>query len=233
MNWQEIQVSEDGTHFIYQGKPIFGKKFLEVLKFHAPGLAPVKDASGAYHIDSQGNALYPERYTRTFGFYCYRAAVVQGLEWFHINEKGKRVYAHSFAWTGNFQENFCTVRDFENHYFHIDLNGNRIYPDNYRYSGDFKDGYACVKLQNGLFTHIDTKGKFLHGKFFLDLGVFHKGFATAKDENGWFHIDKQGKELYAERYLLLEPFYNGFALATNFDGEKVIIDETGKQILKV
>jgi len=232
MNWQEVQVSTDRTHFLYQDKPIFDKKFLEVLEFHAPGFAPVKDESGAYHIDSNGDPLYAERYTRTFGFYCNRAAVVQGKDWFHINEKGKRVYAQSFAWIGNFQENFCTVRDFENHYFHIDLYGNRIYTEKYRYAGDFKDGIACVKLENGLFTHIDTKGKFLHGKFFQDLGVFHKGFATAKDEKGWFHIDKQGNALYPERYLLLEPFYNGFALATSFDNEKFIIDEMGKIAIK-
>jgi len=233
MNWQEIQVSSDGTHFLHQNKPIFGKKFIEVLKFHVPGLAPVKDETGAYHIDSNGNPLYTERYTRTFGFYCNRAAVVQGKEWFHINEKGERVYAHTFAWVGNFQENLCIVRDFEHHYFHIDLNGNRVYSENYRYAGDFKDGFACVKLQNGLFTHIDTQGKFLHGKFFLDLGVFHKGFAVAKDENGWFHINKQGKKLYSECYLLLEPFYNGFALATKNNGEKVIIDEIGKIICEI
>ena len=51
MNWQEIKVSSNNTQFLFNGKLIFGKTFIEVLKFHSPGLAPVLDNSGAYHID--------------------------------------------------------------------------------------------------------------------------------------------------------------------------------------
>jgi hypothetical protein len=233
MNWQDIKVSADNTHFLYNGKPLFGKTFMEVLKFHSPGLAPVKDNSGAYHIDVNGNELYPNRYSRTFGYYCNRAAVVDNNHWFHINEKGERVYSSNYAWTGNFQENICTVRNNDNQYFHIDLNGNKIYPEVYLYAGDYKDGIACVKCHDGFFRHIDSKGKFINEKSFLDLGVFHKNFATAKDEKGWFHIDKQGNEIYKSRYLTVEPFYNGFALVTSFDNEKIIIDERGMKILTV
>ncbi|GHV59697.1 hypothetical protein FACS1894182_14190 [Bacteroidia bacterium] len=86
MNWQQITVSPDNPHFLFEEKPIFDKQFIEVLKFHAPGLAPVKDETGAYHIDSNGKPLYSERYTRTFGFYCNRATVIQGQSWFHINK---------------------------------------------------------------------------------------------------------------------------------------------------
>jgi hypothetical protein len=231
MNWQDIKVSADNTHFLYKGKPLFGKTFIEVLKFHSPGLAPVKDNSGAYHIDANGNELYPNRYSRTFGYYCNCAAVVENNNWFHINEKGQRAYSTYYAWTGNYQENICTVRNDENQYFHIDLNGNKIYPEVYLYAGDYKDGIACVKCHDGFFRHIDSKGKFINEKSFLDLGVFHKNFATAKDEKGWFHIDKQGNEVYKNRYLTIEPFYNGFALVTTFENEKIIIDERGMNIL--
>jgi hypothetical protein len=233
MNWQDIKVSADNTHFLYNRKPLFGKTFMEVLKFHSPGLAPVKDNSGAYHIDVNGNELYPNRYSRTFGYYCNRAAVVDNNHWFHINEKGERVYSSNYAWTGNFQENICTVRNNDNQYFHIDLNGIKIYPEVYLYAGDYKDGIACVKCHDGFFRHIDSKGKFINEKSFLDLGVFHKNFATAKDEKGWFHIDKQGNEVYKNRYLTIEPFYNGFALVTTFENEKIIIDEQGQKILTV
>jgi hypothetical protein len=233
MNWKDIQVSEDNTHFIIDGKPIFDKTFIEVLKFHSPGLAPVKDSSGAYHIDYNCHELYSNRYTRTFGFYCNRASVIEENRWFHINEKGERVYSSSYLWTGNYQENICTVRNADNHYFHIDLNGNRIYKQNYVYAGDYKDGIACVKSQDGFYRHIDTNGNFINDKSFLDLGVFHKNFATVKDNDGWFHIDKQGNEVYKNRYLTIEPFYNGFALVTTFDNKKIIIDEKGKKILTV
>ena len=233
MNWKDIRVSDDNTHFTFNGKPIFDKSFIEVLKFHSPGLAPVLDNSGAYHIEINGYELYKKRYSRTFGFYCNRASVIDGNRWFHINEKGERVYQTSFSWTGNYQENICTVRNDNTQYFHIDLNGNRIYENNYVYAGDYKDGIACVKSQDGFYRHIDNEGKLINDKTFLDLGVFHKNYATAKDINGWFHIDKQGNEVYKSRYLTIEPFYNGFALVTTFENEKIIIDEKGLKILAV
>lgn len=233
MNWKEIKIANDNTHFLFEGKPIFNKQFIEVLKFHSPGLAPVLDTTGAYHIDTNGDELYTKRYSRTFGFYCNRATVVDNNKWLHINEKGEQIYSTYFLWAGNYQENLCTVRDKKNSYFHINLLGERIYTDNYIYAGDYKDGIACVKLSNGLFRHIDNKGRFINDKSYLDLGVFHKNFATAKDPNGWFHIDKQGNELYQDRYLMIEPFYNGFALVTTFDNQKLIIDEKGQRILIV
>jgi len=233
MNWQDINISADNTHFLFDGKPIFEKTFIEVLKFHSPALAPVLDISGAYHIDISGNELYKNRYLRTFGFYCNRASVVENNRWFHINEKGEKVYSASFLWTGNYQENLCTVRNDSNQYFHIDINGNRIYTDNYIYAGDYKDGVACVKSQDGFYRHIDNKGEFINNKSFLDLGIFHKNFATAKDKNGWFHIDRLGNELYYERYLAVEPFYNSFALVTKLENVKLIIDEKGKKVIEV
>ncbi len=230
MNWKEIKISKDNTCFEFNGRNIFNRAFQEVLKFHDPGLAPVKDITGSFHIDIVGNDLYPQRYERTFGFYCNRAAIKDGSNWFHINEKGVRTYAHSFAWAGNYQEDICTVRDFENNYFHIDLQGKRISLKNYSYCGDFKDGVACVRLKNGNFRHIDSCGNYIHEKEFLDLGVFHKGYATAKDEKGWFHIDVHGNELYPQRYSLIEPFYNGYALVEDFENNKKIIDENGMTI---
>lgn len=230
MNWQNIEVSSDNTHFLFNDKPLFGNQFIEVLKFHSPGLAPVKDETGAYHIDSSGNQLYSERFTRTFGYYCNRAAVVNGDKWFHLTEKGEIPHSRSFAWTGNYQENFCTVRDNNNDYFHIDLNGVNAYLQSFIYCGDYKGGYACVKSANGLYRHINTKGEKINDKEFLDLGVFHKNFATAKDKNGWFHIDKNSNEIYRDRFLAVEPFYNGFALVTKFDNQKIIIDEQGNKI---
>jgi hypothetical protein len=233
MNWQNIKVSVDNTHFLFEGKPIFNTYFLEVLKFHSPGLAPVIDKSGAYHININGEAIYTERYTRTFGYYCNRATVVIDKEWFHIDELGKQVYYENYLWVGNFQEDICTVRDANNQYFHIDLNGHKIYKESYAYAGDYKDGIACIKTASGFYRHIDTNGNYINDKDFLDLGIFHKNYATAQDKDGWHHIDKQGRSLYNERYLAIEPFYNGFALVTQFDKTKIIINEKGEKILSI
>ena len=233
INWQDIKVSADNTCFLVNGKQIFGRQFFEVLKFHSPGIAAVQDQSGSYHIDSSGEQLYADRFSRTFGFYNNRAAVMQNNKWFHIKDTGKQAYTHLFSWTGNYQEELCPVRNSDNKYFHIDLDGNRIYANSFIYCGDYKDEIACVKTLNGFYKHIDTKGNFINDKSFHDLGIFHKNFATAKDKDGWYHIDKRGNEIYHHRFLSAEPFYNGFALVTQFDKQKIIIDELGKNVLSL
>lgn len=231
MNWKDIQVSENHTFFEFKGTALFDRKFLEVLKFHDPGIAPVKDETGSFHIDDLGHDLYPNRFDRTFGFYNLRAAVIENGCWFHINGKGQSAYSARFAWAGNYQENVCTVRDTNHFYYHIDTYGNKCYDSEFAFVGDFKDGVACVKQKGGFWRHILMDGSFLHSVQYLDLGVFHKGFSIAKDEKGWCHINKSGIPVYTQRYLSIEPFYNGFALATNFDGLKIILSETGKEIM--
>ena len=83
-SWQTFEVSPDETHHLVDGAPAYDARFLSVLKFHAPGLAPVLDASGAYHIDAEGRAAYSHRFIRTFGFYDGRAAVESKTGWYHI-----------------------------------------------------------------------------------------------------------------------------------------------------
>ncbi|MCC5944939.1 MAG: WG repeat-containing protein [Bernardetiaceae bacterium] len=231
MNWQDIKISPDNKSFWYKGKMLFDRIFIDALKFHSPGFAAVQDDEGSYHIDTDGKAIYVERYDRTFGFYCNRATVVKGKDWFHLTEKSEKAYSQIFSWCGNYQESLCTVRDNSNRYFHIDLWGSEIYTQKFIYAGDYKDGFACVRLHNGFYKHIDIKGNFLNNKEFYDLGVFHKNFAAAKDQKGWFHIDKNGNPIYSQRYQAIEPFYNGFAVADTFEGKKQIIDEQGKTIL--
>ena len=235
-DWTKIKVSSDGTCFVgYDGdeRPMFDRGFIEVLKFHHPGLAAVLDLSGAYHIDAQGRDLYSQRYMRTFGYYFDRAAVVQQSYWFHIRPDGSRAYPSDFNWVGNFQENLCTVRTANNEYYHIDMLGNKQYEQRYIYAGDFKDGHACVCDREGYYHHIDINGYRLHDKEFLDLGIYHKSVATARDKSGWFHIDKKGEQLYPNRYLQVEPYYNGQARVTTPDGNHVIINESGDILLQL
>jgi hypothetical protein len=111
MHCKDLKLSTDQTHFTYNGQNIFGKTFIQALKFHSEGLAAVCDTSGWYHIDMQGSELYVNRYERAFGFYCNRSAVVDNQNWFHIDTQGYRTYYENYAWCGNFQENICTVRN--------------------------------------------------------------------------------------------------------------------------
>ncbi len=229
--WNDTTVSKDKTYHIYKNNPLYSQRFKEVLKFHHPGLAPVVDSSGAYHINMDGSPAYKERFLRTFGYYEERAAVSSDMGWYHILSDGKPLYPQRYSFCGNYQYQRCVVRDNANRYFHINLKGERVYESNYCYVGDFKDDYAVVRLPSGRCKHIDTHGNFLNNKSFLDLDVFHKGFARCKDQQGWFHSDISGSSIYEQRFNWVEPFYNGQALVETKEGKKKIIDETGSTIM--
>lgn len=228
LDFSKIYVSFDRTHHLYQGHPLYKQRFYEVLKYHEPGVAPACDKTGWLHIDLTGNPIYPERYDKTFGFYCGRAAVKKENKWFHIMEDGQRLSSNFYAWCGNFQEEKCVVRDLNGHFFHINVQGHPLYKERYNYVGDFKDGIAVVQLSNGTCTHIHETGSYIHGRFYAFLDVYHKNFARAKDDEGWFHMDLLGNPIYSERYVDLEPFYNGVAFAEDKAGQKLLINEQGK-----
>lgn len=233
VSWQDLQVAPDRTHHLLDGRAAYVARFDEVLKFHAPGLAPVRDASGAYHIDATGRAAYPYRFLRTFGFYSNRAAVQTSDGWLHILPNGAPLYDQRYDWCGNYQEGLCTVRDREGIYYHLTSLGQPAYADHYRYAGDFRDGIAVVQGENGLHTHIDRLGGQVHGRWFVDLDVFHKGFARARDIDGWHHIDLCGVPIYRQRYAAVEPFYNGQARVEDFSGSLLVIDEFDKLIIRL
>ncbi|MAP23923.1 MAG: hypothetical protein CMM87_00090 [Rickettsiales bacterium] len=226
--WQKTIVSLDQTHHIFDQKPLYKKKFRQVLKFHAPGLAPVQDISGSwYHINTKGNPAYSFKYHRVFGFYENLAAVETSEGCFHIKINGRPAYEEKYKWCGNFQEGLCVVQNKNSKFFHINQIGKRIYDKTYKYAGDFKDGFAVVHSSKGA-THIDKNGQYLHRKWFDDLDVYHKGFAKAKGSKGWFHIDLSGQAAYQERYKEIEPFYNGRARVLDHFGSIKLINEAGE-----
>ncbi len=231
--WQDLTIAPEQTHHLKDGHPAYKARFVQILKFHSPGLAPVRDASGAYHIESTGRAAYRERYICTFGFYEGRAAVQAHDGWFHILANGRPLYSGRYAWCGNFQGGCCTVRFPGGLYCHLQLNGEVAYSQRYRYAGDFRDGVAVVQREDGLHTHINIEGSQVHGCWFLDLDVFHKGFARARDDNGWHHIDINGQSIYRNRFAAIESFYNGQARVENFDGSLLVINETGETVVKL
>ena len=234
-DWKHSRPAADATHHVRSrdNQPLYERRFIEVLKFHALGLAPVIDASGAYHITADGNAAYAERHVRTFGFYEGFAAVHSTDGWHHIRPDGTPLYSQRYGWCGNFQEGRCPVRDTHGLYFHIGADGNPAYQERYRYAGDFRDGYAVVQNDAGDHTHIDIDGALLHGEWFRDLDVFHKGFARAADFGGWHHVDLAGRALYDRRFRMVEPFYNGQARVEGHDGSLSVINERGSEIVEL
>lgn len=225
--------SSDGTHHQREGIAIYAERFDAVLKYHAPGLAPVERAGAAWHIDLDGRAAYPRRFRRTFGFYEGRAAVVSATGWHHITPDGHDLYPQRYAWCGNYQGPRCPVRASDGRYHHLDLDGAPAYRARWRYAGDYRDGVAVVQDDAGLSTHIDLDGRPIHGQVFVDLDVFHKGLARARDGAGWTHVDRHGHPAYARRFAAVEPFYNGQARVERFDGALEVIDEAGDALVEL
>ena len=232
-DWRDYRISADGTHHVYGGEPAYAARFLDVLKFHSPGFAPVLDDSGAYHINVDGLPAYVSRHVRTFGFYEDRAAAHSVDGWFHILPDGQPHYSERYAWCGNFQGGRCAVRLPGGSYLHIDEGGAPAYPERYRYAGDFKDGFAVVQRNDGRHSHIDPSGTLLHGQWCLDLDVFHKNYARARDDGGWHHVDQGGRPLYQARFKAVEPFYNGQARVEGFDGSLSVIGESGERLVEL
>jgi hypothetical protein len=212
---------------------MYEARFREVLKFHSPGLAPVLDDSGAYHVDVGGRAAYGPRYLRAFGFYEGFAAVAAADGWVHVRPDGQPVSAERWAWAGNYQGGRCTVRDRAGRYRHLDERGYTAYEGSFRYVGDFRDGIAVVQRDDGYSTHVDRLGEEVHGQWFVDLDVFHKGFARARGEDGWMHVDRLGHPVYRRRFAAVEPFYNGQARVERDDGGIEVVDEQGQTLVEV
>jgi O-methyltransferase len=217
-----------------KGEPLYARRFDAVQKYHAPGLAPVRDDSGAYHIHSNGEAAYLARFNQTWGFYEGLASVEVDDGWFHILPDGSPLSNRRFDWCGNFQDGRCAVRFGDGLYGHIKVGGTLAYEDRHLYAGDFRDGIAVVRyVENGLCGHIDDSGRPIHSHRYLDLDVFHKGYARAKDERGWFHVHLDGTPAYAGHFAAVEPFYNGQARILTNDGEYQVVDVQSRTLASV
>lgn len=233
MNWRDLSLSACGTYHECGGQPTYSGRFDEVLKFHPPGLAPVRLGNEAWHVGQDGQAAYVRRFIRTFGFYEGFAAV-QALDgWHHIRPDGSDAYPDRYDWCGNFQGGRCTVRLRDGRYRHVLADGSFVYPATWRYAGDYKDGLCVIQDDAGLCTHLDLSGEPLHGNWFVDLDVFHKGFARARDGDGWMHVDLHGMPAYARRFAAAEQFYNGQARVERFDGGLEVINEQGQSLIEL
>jgi hypothetical protein len=76
-SWRESRVAADKTHHVSAAErvPLYAARFVQVLPFHAPGLAPAQLLDGRWsHIRPSGEPL-AGRFLRTFGVYGERAAV--------------------------------------------------------------------------------------------------------------------------------------------------------------
>ena len=80
------------VHIRKDGSLLHDKNFLDLDVFHK-GYARAKNKTGWYHIDRQGNAIYPARYESIENFYNGRARVEHfNGSVFTIDEKGSKLH---------------------------------------------------------------------------------------------------------------------------------------------
>lgn len=228
MQWYEIHLNDTDTGYVYKGYNIF-KKYDRAMSFHAPGVAAVYDTEGAYHIQTDGEPLYNQRYLEAYGYYDGLASVKDQNGFFHIDLHGTPVHNQRFHWSGNYQEERCVVTDGES-YFHIDKKGKSVYSERYTYCGDYRYGIAVAYISPISAYHIDKNGKRLNQRNYRAAGQYHKGFAVVRDDSGFFHVNKIGNEIYKDRFFQLEDFYNGWAFAEDLYGKKLKVSETGEKV---
>lgn len=233
MDWTRTKVAPERTHHTVQGQALYEERFDAVIEFYEPGLAPVMLNKEAWHINLKGKPVYSRRFHQTFGFYQGRAAVSDSTGWYHIFPDGQDVYEDRYSWCGNYQEDWCPVRDQDGLYRHLDLQGRPAYSQRWNYAGDVREGIAVVQHSDGYSTHIGQDGQQVHGYWFEEADVYHKGFARARDSGGWMHIDLSGQPAYSHRFASVEPFYNGQARVERSDGGVEIIDSQGHTLCEV
>lgn len=153
------KVSGDKTHHIFEGQPVYERRFKEVGEFRFPGVAAAKDESGAFHINFFGEALYDERYLWV-GDFNDGAAVVKDFDgyFFHINDDGSRIGSEKFIWASDFVDGVAFVYHEKSGAGHIVNSGELLYGDWYFDAREFICGKALVRDDLG-WLYVNKKGE--------------------------------------------------------------------------
>ncbi len=155
------QVSADKTHHVFNGTPIYAARFSAVGPFVFPGVAAVRDASGAYHIDFSGNPLYAARYAWTDEFSGGLALVRRSDKMYgYIDECGETAIECRFVWAGRFNDGAACVYSAESGAAHLTTAGELLYNTWYLDVRPFKEGKARVRDETG-WWYIDRTGTVL------------------------------------------------------------------------
>ena len=186
----------------------------------------------------------PRSYLR---FYEGLAAVETPLGCYHIRPNGNKAYEKLFAWCGNFHSvpimgKLCAVQQADGDYSYIKDTGDQFLGQ-FSYCGDFSSqGFAVAYSLDGypgLVSSFDGSFSLL-GTRVWEATPPHKQMFTIRGEGGWTFAKQcsspmsQNQAPYEagtdKRFLSLENFYNGRARAQLPTGDRVIVDEDGRNV---
>lgn len=180
---------------------------------------PTVSACETHHLDAQGQALYPRRFTQVLPFHEPGLAPVcsQAMAW-HIRLDGEDAYAARFERTFGF---YCSVAavSHANEWFHITADGRALYAERYAFAGNFQSNRCVVCDTQGRYFHIDLTGHQLYPARWRYCGDFREGVAVVQGDDGLStHIDAQGRPLHGLWFVDLDVFHKGFARARDING---------------
>lgn len=170
--------------------------------------------------------------------YLYPAAVkeIGGSKWGYIDAKGKFVLPPAYDDARDFQDNELAIVAVNGLTGVINQDGYFIVKPKYDSIQAFSEGRAAVIDGEG-FKVIDESGKEITSKPYSYIASYKEGraLAAATDENGKYlygYLNRWGKEVIPLTYESANDFQNGKALVKQQDGSYVLIDLTGKSLMK-
>lgn len=187
------------------------------------GYAVVQGWDNKYwHIDTQGNYLYTQKYDEVVGFSCGVAPVKDGVGWHHIRPDGTELSSKRYESVGEFFEGYAWVK--ENGRFHfITTDGNRVDDEEYEDVNDCENGAYYGKKGDTWFTVKVGEEK---DPFYISL--FPKS-VTDEDTKKNYFVGFDGKRINDEEYDFATDFYEGVAVVQR-QGVYRIIGIDGKPI---
>lgn len=181
------------------------------------GYAVVQGWDNKYwHIDTQGNYLYTQRYDNALGFSNGLAPVMDGVwGWHYIRPDGTELSSKRYEVVGEFSEGYAWVK--ENGRFHfIRTDGTRVDDEEY------EDVYDC---DNGVYqgrkgdTWFRVKVGEVKDAFYISL--FPKN-VTDKDIKKYYFVGFDGKRINNEEYDFATDFKEGLAVVGQQEMVRII-----------
>ena len=178
--WKDIIVSPCETFHLLNEKPLYSQRYTHVMKFHEPGLAPVKSEVHAFHIDVEGRPAYFNRYFQEHN--CPVKDKITDL-YFHINRDGQKIYQKQYRYVGDFKDGSAVVCNELGLHTHIDPQGNPLHNCWFRDLDVYHKGYARAQDEQGWF-HINKQGIPIYKSRYQQVEPFYNGLARVKTFEG-------------------------------------------------
>lgn len=194
-------------------------------------------------IDIEGNPLIEEEFKKepsvvVNGMFCVKNS--DGLYEFYTAEKDFKQIGDEYLEVGYFSEGLAPVVKKDCRINYINMRGDVVF-ELTKYKDDpiesacsFENGIALVITASGKQGCINTKGDFIIPPTYSSIEYAGKDILRITDEkNKRGFIDYKGKVLVAPKYDYAHGFNeNGYTLV-ELDGKEIIINDKGKEILKL